>query len=149
VIASWLKNGADDGSRSPSQSPGVVGMSFAVIEGVRFTTIGRDKETWVRRAQTYTGLDAADRQALSVWLDYAGARGIDAAVDLSVRPWGIAGAGAIVGVFEAGKEKASWLLLRHSAGWTLARCADGFVSDAMFSLPAVLALIDADRTLAD
>ena len=70
-------------------------------------------------------------------------------MDLSVRPWGIAGAGAIVGVFEAGKEKASWLLLRHWSGWTLARCADGFVSDAMMSLPAILALIDADRTLAN
>ncbi len=53
---------------------------------------------------------------LSDWLDHAGARGIDAAMDLSVRPWGVAGAGAIVGVFEAGKEKASWLLLRHWAG---------------------------------
>jgi hypothetical protein len=123
-------------------------MSFAAIEDIRFITIGRGEETWVR-AHTYAGLDEAERQALSDWLDYAGARGIDAAMDLSVRPWGVAGAGAIVGVFEAGKEKASWLLLRHEAGWTLARCADGFVSDAMFSLSATLALIDADRTLAD
>ena len=41
------------------------------------------------------------------------------------------------------QEKASWLLLRHWSGWTLARCADGFVSEAMMSLPAILALIDA------
>ncbi len=39
------------------------------------------------------------------WLDDAGTRGIDAAMDLSVRPWGIAGAGAIVGVFEAGRKR--------------------------------------------
>ncbi len=124
-------------------------MSFARIEGVRFTTTGRGGETWVPRAQTYVGLDEADRLVLLDWLDEAGSWGIDAAMDLSVRPWGIAGAGAIVGVFEAGKEEASWLLLRHWAGWTLARCADGFVSDAMMSLPAILALIDADRTPAD
>jgi hypothetical protein len=37
-------------------------------------------------------------------LDYAGARGIDAATDLSVRPWGVTGAGAIVGVFDAGND---------------------------------------------
>jgi hypothetical protein len=103
----------------------------------------------VPRAQTYAGLDEADRQALSDWLDCAGARGIDAAIDLSVRPWGVAGAGAIVGVFEAGKEKASWLLLRQDMGWTLVRCADGFVSDAMISLPAILALIESNRALAN
>jgi hypothetical protein len=124
-------------------------MTFAVIEGVRSTATGRVEETWVPPAQTYAGLDKADRLVLLDWLDDAGARGIDAAMDLSVRPWGVAGAGAIVGVFEAGREKASWLLLRHWAGWTLARCADGFVSDPMMSLPAILALIDADRTLAN
>jgi hypothetical protein len=122
-------------------------MSFAASEGVRFTA-GRAEETWVPRARTNAGLDDSDRQVLADWLDDAGTRGIDAAMDLSVRPWGVAGAGAIVGVFEAGKEKASWLVLRHRAGWTLARCADGFVSDALISLPAILALIDADRTLA-
>jgi hypothetical protein len=31
----------------------------------------------------------------------------------------------------------------------LARCDDGYVSDVMASLPAILALIDADRTPAD
>jgi hypothetical protein len=103
----------------------------------------------VPRAQTYAGIDEADRLALLEWLDSAAPRGIDAVMDLSVRPWGIAGTGTIVGVFEAGKEDASWLLIRHWGGWTLVRCADGFVSDAMMSLPATLALIDADRTLAN
>ncbi|HEY4042230.1 MAG TPA: hypothetical protein VGM32_10380 [Rhodopila sp.] len=121
-------------------------MNFAGFDGVRFTT-GRGEETWVPGAQTFAGLEQADRKALSDWLDRAGARGIDAAMDLSVRPWGITGAGAVVGIFEAGKDRASWLVVRHGSGWTLARCVDGFVSDVMASLPAILALIDVDRAL--
>ena len=62
-------------------------------------------------------------------------------------PWGVSGAGAIVGVFAGGDDRASWLIVGHGSGWTLARCADGFVSDVMTSLPAVLALIDADRAI--
>lgn len=96
---------------------------------------------------TFTGLDDADRHILSAWLHRAGARGIDAAMDLSVRPWGVSGVGAIIGVFDVGQDRASWLIVGHGSGWTLARCADGFISDEMTSLPAVLALIDADRTV--
>jgi hypothetical protein len=118
------------------------------LEDVRFTT-GPCEEIRVPPAQKFEGLDDADRTVLSNWLGYADARGIDAAVDLFARPWGVTGAGAIVGVFEAGHETASWLVLRHGARWTLARCADGSVSDALSSLPAILALIDADQTLAD
>jgi hypothetical protein len=119
-------------------------MSFAVCNGVRCTA-GRGEETWVPGSPTFAGLDDADRHILSDWLDRAGARGIDAAMDFSVRPWGVTGAGAIIGVFHAGHDKASWLIVRHGSGWTLARCRDSFVSDVMISLPAILALIDADR----
>jgi hypothetical protein len=66
-------------------------------------------------------------------------------MDLSVRPWGVNGAGVIIGVFDAGEDRASWLIVGHSAGWTLARCGDGFISDVMISLPAALALIDTGR----
>ena len=120
-------------------------MSFAFADGIRFTS-GRGEEPWVPGARTFVGLDDADRQILAAWLVRAGRRrGIDAAIDLSVRPWGVTDAGAVVGVFEAGKNRASWLVVRHGSGWMLARCADGFVSDVMPSLPAILALIDADR----
>ncbi|HEY1413993.1 MAG TPA: hypothetical protein VGF36_17740 [Rhodopila sp.] len=118
-------------------------MSFAINDDVRFTA-GRSEETWVPGTGTFTGLDDADQQVLSDWLDQAGARGIDAALDFSVRPWGVTGTGAIVGVFEAGEHHASWLLVRRGSGWVLARRRDGFVSDEMSSLPAVLALIDAN-----
>ncbi len=92
------------------------------------------------------GLDDADQDTLSAWLSRAAARGIDAAIDLSVRPWGVSGVGAIIGVFDVGRDQASWLIVGHGCDWTLARCADGFISPVMISLPAVLALIDADRT---
>jgi hypothetical protein len=118
----------------------------AVGKGIRFTN-GGGEESWVPGSPTFTGLDDANRQVLSDWLDRAGVLGIDAALDLSVRPWGVSGAGAIVGVFAGGDDRASWLIVGHGSGWTLARCADGFVSDVMTSLPAVLALIDADRAI--
>jgi hypothetical protein len=105
------------------------------------------KGTWVAGSSTFAGLDEADRQMLSGWLTHARARGIDAVMDLSVRPWGVSGAGVIVGVFNAGEDRASWLIVGHGTGWTLARCGDGFVSDVMTSLPAVLALIDAGRVV--
>jgi hypothetical protein len=119
-------------------------MSLAVTDGIRFTA-GRGEETWVPGTGTFTGLDDADQQILSDWLDRAGIGGIDAALDLSVRPWGVLGAGAIVGVFEAGSSQASWLLVRQGSAWVLARCKDGFVSDEMSSLPAILALIELHR----
>jgi hypothetical protein len=66
-------------------------------------------------------------------------------MDLSIRPWGVNGAGVIIGIFDTGEDRASWLIVGHNTGWTLARCGDGFISDVMTSLPAVLALIDAER----
>ncbi len=135
-----------DGSRLPCQSLGPDGMSFAASNGVGFT-VGEYEGTWVAGSSTFAGLDDADQQILSEWLARAGARGIDAAIDLSVRPWGVHDAGVIIGVFDAGEDRASWLIVGHNAGWTLARCGDGFISDVMTSLPAVLALIDAGRVV--
>jgi len=125
-------------------------MSFAVSNvvgsGVGFNA-GGAKGTWVAGSSAFAGLDDADRQILSGWLERARARGIDAVVDLSVRPWGVGGTGVIVGVFDAGEDRASWLIVGHRTGWTLARCGDGFISEVMTSLPAVLALIDAGRVV--
>jgi hypothetical protein len=116
-------------------------MSFAAAASVCFTA-GRGEETWVPGTGTIAGIDDFDRQVLADWLDRAGARGIDLAMDFSSRQWNVEGARAIVGVFEAGKAQASWLVVRSGSRWLLARCDDGFVSDEMTSLPAVLALID-------
>ncbi len=95
------------------------------------------------RMGAFTGLDTTDQQTLADWLD--GAIGIDTVLDFAARPWNIAGASVIFGVFEVDQEKASWLVVRHGSGWTLARCADGFVSDVSASLPDILRLIDRDR----
>ncbi len=90
--------------------------------------------------RTSTGLDRAERQALSEWLDTAA--GIDTAMDLGVRPWNIPGATAIIGVFETGSDQASWLVVRCDQGWMLARRTDGYISDVFASLQDILDLID-------
>jgi hypothetical protein len=89
----------------------------------------------------FMGLDKADGQILSDWLEQAEARGIDAAIDLSVRPWHIASAPIIVGIFEKNRSKASWLLVRCPAGWMLAGCSNGSISDVSSRLTDILALI--------
>lgn len=90
-----------------------------------------------------TGLDTADRQALSDWLFQAS--GIDSVMDLAVRPWNIPGASSIFGIFETGVNQASWLIVRYGSGWTLVRSKDGFVSDVMASMPEILKLLDQQR----
>ncbi|MDR3534252.1 MAG: hypothetical protein P4L90_27265 [Rhodopila sp.] len=116
-------------------------MTLATVPDVRFNPVWGEA-SWVLQAGTFTGLSAADRQILSDWLDRADAGRIDTVMDLAVRPWNIAGAQVIVGVFEKGRQRASWLIVRHHAGWMLARCADGSVSDVSIALPDILALID-------
>jgi ABC-type uncharacterized transport system permease subunit len=121
-------------------------MRFAASSSVGFIA-GGNEGIWVAGSSVFAGLDDGDREVLSHWLARAGFRGIDAAIDLSVRPWGVSGAGVIIGVFDAGEDRASWLIVGHHAEWTLARCCDGLISDVMTSLPAALALIDAGRVV--
>lgn len=117
-------------------------MTFALPSNRRFNADGGEA-TWVRPAGTFTGLDIADRQALSDWLDDA--NGIDAVMDFSLRQWNVIGARGIFGVFETGNEQATWLIVRHGSGWMLAGCSDSSVSDVMTSLLDVLILIDDQR----
>jgi hypothetical protein len=122
-----------------------VGMGFAVRSGVRFNT-GRDEDIRVSRPvpgpATVTGLDEAERHTLADWLEGARGRGIDMVMDFSVRDWNVAGVAAIVGVFEADKYAATWLVVRNGSSWFLARCSDGLVSGGSKSLAHVLGLID-------
>lgn len=140
IIAPMWDAKANENAQSRTRDPG--GMTFAVKSDVHFNP-GRDEAFWMLRAGALTGLDSADRQALSDWLDSAS--GIDTVVDFAVRPWNIAGASVIFGIFEDNKDKASWLVVRHGSAWTLARCADGFISDVSASLPDILDLIDEYR----
>lgn len=86
----------------------------------------------------------AERLVLSAWLGRAETMDIDAVIDLAVRPWDIAGAQAILGVFETAMEHASWLMVRCESRWTLAKCADGSVSTISASLADILGLIEDD-----
>jgi hypothetical protein len=94
-------------------------------------------------AGTFTGLDSASRARLADWLAGMGAGGIDTVLDLSHRPWKVADARTIIGVFERGKPSASWLIVRHQSLWTLIQCGDGAVSETRSTLGDILGLIDA------
>ena len=118
-------------------------MTQAVESDVRFTTRWGE-ETSVPRAGLFTGLGATDRRLLEAWLGRAADAGIDTVLDLAIRPWNITGASAIFGVFETSRDQASWLIVRYGSVWTLARCADGFISDVSASLPDILSIIDAE-----
>jgi hypothetical protein len=132
-------------------------MDLGDNTAVRVTT-GRNKETRVPEADifpadtapeadTFNDLDVTERKVLSEWVVRVSAKGIDAVKDLSVRPWNVAGAKVIVGVYETNKAAASWLVVRDGENWALARCADGFVSDGSASLPDILTQIVGDTNL--
>ena len=129
-----------NGSDGRAGTGGVSAMTFAPGIGLRFNSPG--SEIRVSEAGKPVGLDAAEQRALSDWLDQAGSVGIEAVLDLAGRPWNIPGTPAIFGVFECDKDRASWLIVRSYFGWTLARCADGLVSEASALLPDILGLID-------
>jgi hypothetical protein len=91
---------------------------------------------------TFIALDPANRDILTDWLATAGTGTIDTVIDLLPRPWNVAGPHTIIGVFEKGKETASWLIVGYGARWTLARCGDGYLSNACATLGEALRLID-------
>jgi hypothetical protein len=107
-------------------------------------TANRREASRVSQAQLHTRLGKADGAILTDWLERAEGRGIDDAIDLSVRPWNIDGACVIVGIFERNQPEASWLIVQCSAGWMLADCADGSVSEVSVALSDILALIGDD-----
>lgn len=90
-------------------------------------------------ADAFASLTPADRQALTAWLRHT--EGFDGIEDFSGRPWFDDWPGTILGVFEGGRSRASWLLIRHADRWIAAHCADGFVSAPADSLQAVLSFI--------
>ncbi|WP_428533941.1 hypothetical protein [Rhodopila sp.] len=114
-------------------------MTFALSEDVRFNA-AESGATLALPAGLFTGLDIADREVLTDWLEDAD--GIDTVMDFSPRRWNVAGARRILGVFEAGKETATWLIVRDGSGWMLLRCRDSFVSNLTIRLADVLRLID-------
>ena len=125
-------------------SPGWVGagMTQAVEPDVRFDNQWDE----MPGSRVVTGLDPADQRILASWLNHSSTNRIDTILDLTIRPWNIVGASAILGVFEVKRNHASWLIVKLDSGWTLARCADGFISDVSASLPDILSIIYAEMT---
>lgn len=89
------------------------------------------------------GLNRTDRQVLAAWLARVDRSRIDIAADLTRRHWNVADARAIIGIFEPGRNDASWLAVAGPGGWSLIDCTSGRASSACASLEDALALIPA------
>lgn len=94
---------------------------------------------WRAKAEAFAGLTPAERRELAKWLRHCS--DVSAVEDLSARSWNIPGARTILGVFEAGRDRASWLLIHDGWDWTVGSCDTGMVSDPPLPLHDVLALI--------
>lgn len=95
------------------------------------------------RSDRFVGLSAQERRLLRDWRAAAWAVGVDAIEDLASRPWPYPMSGIVIGVFEAGVESASWLVIGHNGSWAVASCAEGSVSPPFHSLAEALAVIHA------
>ena len=93
------------------------------------------------RAGSFARLDPVDREVLSDWHKTIADRSIDMIIDMSLRAWNTAGARVIIGVFEKGKDTASWLVVGYHDSWILVHCANGTASAEFATLAEVLTLI--------
>ena len=93
----------------------------------------------MQHAETLTALDPASRESLAAWL--AAADRVDAVLDLSLREWRVPGDRIILGVFETGKPRASWLIVAEQSVWILGACDNGWVSEPRTTLADILTLI--------
>lgn len=91
--------------------------------------------------QALHALTANERSCLRRWQIAARDLGIDLVEDLADRPWPCQVAAAVIGVYQAGRETASWLVIGHNGRWAVADCAAGTVSRAVASLADALALV--------
>lgn len=89
----------------------------------------------------FHGLSPGERRGLSRWLAAARRAGIDAAEDLTGRPWPAPSPDSVIGVFKGGRLLASWLIVGQQGRWAVACCADGNVSASRDTLADALALI--------
>jgi hypothetical protein len=130
----------------PGRQGGAAGVSPAGADAAADAFFNPDRGEAFRMllAGTFTGLDPVSRASLAEWLAgaRAGAGRIDTVVDLSHRPWNVADARTVIGVFEQGKPSASWLIVRHRSAWTLVQCGDGAVLETCPTLGELLGLID-------
>lgn len=105
-------------------------MESSTLQATRFDT-----------SHSFSGLSPDERRHLREWQSAARVTGIDAVEDLTSRPWPCAVAGTVIGVFQAERKAAQWLVIGHNGAWAVACCAEGEVSRTLNSLAEALAVI--------
>jgi hypothetical protein len=91
--------------------------------------------------QAFASLSAGERLELDVWQVAARSAGIDAIEDLSERHWPMAVDATVLGIYRAGGEYASWLVVGRDGDWCAASCDDNQVLGSGKSLRAALTLV--------
>jgi len=89
--------------------------------------------------EEFGGLRPTERPYLEHWKRAARGVGVDAVEDLAQRPWPCSVDGAVIGVFIAGDEATTWLVVEHNGRWAVACCADNTLSHSVDSLAEALA----------
>ena len=92
-------------------------------------------------SQAFNGLSQDERNHLREWQQAARSVGVDGIEDLASRPWPCPIAGSVIGVFKAGSEAATWLVIGHNGTWAVAYCAENRVSPTFDTLAEALAAI--------
>ena len=89
----------------------------------------------------FKALDPASRAELESWLASVAHLGVDAAIDLSGRPWALPSDCVIIGIFRKDGKVASWLLVGDGLGWSVVNCASNDLAGSADTLSQALALI--------
>jgi hypothetical protein len=98
-----------------------------------------DKNTeLVEATPAFEGLSPEECRYLRKWQRAARVAGIDSMEDLKGRAWPCDVDGAVIGVFMAGDQAASWLVVKHNGSWAVACCADFTVSEPVPTLAEAL-----------
>jgi hypothetical protein len=100
--------------------------------------INRKNTDLMEVTPVFDGLSPDECRYVREWQQTARVIGIDAVEDLKGRAWPCDIAGAVIGVFLAGDQAASWLVVKHNGAWAVARCADLTVSEAVATLAEAL-----------
>ena len=91
--------------------------------------------------QTFGTLTEAQRRHLLGWHDAARASGIDSIEDLTQRPWPQCNVDTIIGVFEADRLLATWLIVGQGGEWAVACCRDSTISEPVSTLADALQIV--------
>jgi hypothetical protein len=97
-------------------------------------------------SQPFAALSMDERNHLREWRVAARMIDVDAVEDLASRPWPVPITGTVIGVFQAGDEAATWLVIGQNGTWAVADCGMSRVSRSFYSLAEALAAIYPGRS---